>query len=99
MDNRRKYKDYVNLMNEQQGNDTKRKSVGKTSIIESNMENTSNDNIDKDSSKNNIAMTAENLSDVLMNENYEFRKTSTNFRWNNLISKGGARKKHKGNGP
>ena len=79
MDHRRKYKDYVNLMNEQQGNDTQRKSVGKTSIKESDMENTSNSNIDKDNSKNNISMTAENLSDMLMNENYECMGNSTNF--------------------
>lgn len=85
MNQRKKYKDFVDIMNKRDMDKVAEapsiKTVGKSST------NSSKYNVSISSSEESI-MTAEDLSDVLMRETYGFKRTLTNVSWNNIGLKG-----------
>lgn len=105
MNHRRKYRDYMDLINMQQYADEQEKSVTKSSDMRNDTGDEKinhvstgirhNDDSNKYTtpmaSSNESVMTAENLSEVLMRENYGFKRTLTNVNWNSLSLKGTVR--------
>lgn len=113
MNHRRKYRDYMDLINMQRYDNEQEKSTTKNSVMNNDKENkrrnyvssvtSNNDKASKYdvsmASSNESVMTAENLSEVLMRESYGFKRTLTNVNWNSLSLKGTVRQIRKKKDP